>query len=172
MIEPHRRAAELRTLMARLGRQRTTLQRISQRVQRAAVRAAQGDAEAVAATALHLQHYYTAVEDALVAIARALDGSVPADDDWHRQLLEQLTLDIPAVRPQLMDAATKAELDVLRRFRHRVRHAYDEDYDWARMTEPLESRNRLETLLPRFFAAVDDLLLELVDALLRHGSGE
>jgi hypothetical protein len=55
MTEPERRAAELRTLMARLDRQRTTLERVGARIQRAAARAAHGDAEAAAATALHLQ---------------------------------------------------------------------------------------------------------------------
>jgi hypothetical protein len=34
-------------------------------------------------------------------MAQELDGSVPKGPDWHRLLLEQMSLEIPAVRPRL-----------------------------------------------------------------------
>lgn len=81
MTEPERRAAELRTLLAWLSHQREILERVGGRLDRAVEKAAAGrNPEAVAATALHLQHYYTAIEDALVRIAEQLDGTVPSDE--------------------------------------------------------------------------------------------
>lgn len=165
MTEPERRIAELRTLLARLGHHRATIERVAQRIDRAVTRAAAHDPEAVAATALHLQHYYTGIEDALVAVAQELDGSVPKDPEWHRLLLEQMSLDIPAVRPRLLNPDLAPALDVLRRFRRRVRHAYDEEPEWGKMAEPLEARSRVTELLPSFFAAVERLIEDTIRAL-------
>jgi predicted nucleotidyltransferase len=125
MTEPERRAAELRTLLARLGRQREVIRRVAARTGRAATRAATGDAEAIA----------------------------------------QMKLDIPAVRPRLVAAATAADLDLLHRFRHRVRHAYEEEYDWRRMEEPLQALDRLEGTLHADFERMQASLHEMVRAL-------
>lgn len=152
MTEPERRAAELRTLLAWLAHQREILQLVEERLQRAQQKAdADANPEAVAAAALHLQHYYTAVEDILIRIANQLDGSVPGGEDWHLLLLDQMTLDIPEVRPSLLAHDLREELDVLRRFRHRVRHAYGPDLDWRKMSEPLQAYARVAEALPAFF---------------------
>lgn len=166
MTEPERRAAQLRTLLARVAHQRETIDRIGQRLDRAAARLAGGvDPDVVAATALFLQHYYTAVEDALLLIAQDLDGSVPSGDEWHRLLLDQMALDIPEVRPAILAPDLSPSLHLLRRFRHRVRHAYDRDYDRNRMAEPLAARTQAEQLLPTFFAHTDAVVRQIIRAL-------
>lgn len=172
MNERARRAAELRTLLARLSHQRETLNAVTLRLQRAISRAINDeDPEAVAATALFLQHYYTAIEDALLRIAEVLDGSVPAGDDWHRALVEQMHLDIPEVRPPLIDDELLGHLDVLRRFRHRVRHAYDQEYEWRKMEEPVEAKNAASELLSDFFKRTDLVVREIIAALERSLNG-
>jgi hypothetical protein len=96
MTEPERRVAELRTLLAWLSHQREILDRVGLRLDRAEKRAAVGsDPEPVAAAALHLQHYYTAFEDALIRIGEQLDGSVPSSEDSHRLLLNRWRLPYP-----------------------------------------------------------------------------
>jgi hypothetical protein len=167
MTEPERRAAELRTLLARLRHQRALIDRVGVRLDAAAERADGSDSDAVAATALYLQHYYTAIEDALVALAQELDGSVPGDAEWHRRLLEQMSLDIPGIRPAILDTELLRQLDVLRRFWHRVRHAYDEEYVWDRMSEPLEARTRVAALLPAALGTVEDVVDQTIRALER-----
>jgi hypothetical protein len=166
MTEPERRAAELRTLLARLERQGGIIRRVGDRLERAAARASEGsDPEAVAATALYLQHFYTGIEEALLRIAEELDGSGPSGDEWHRLLLDQMSLDIPEVRPSVLSTELSGHLDVLRRFRHRVRHAYDEEYEWRRMAEPLAAYERVTVLLPAFFDRVEEVIREIVVAL-------
>lgn len=166
MTEPERRAAELRTLLAWIAHQRETIERIGERLDRAEVRATSStDPDVSAATALFLQHYYTGIEDALLRIAEELDGSAPSGDEWHRLLLDQMSLDIPEVRPALLTPELSRELHVLRRFRHRVRHAYDEDYEWGKMAEPLEARARATKLLPGFFARITSVVREIIRAL-------
>lgn len=167
MIERQRRAAELRTLLARIAHQRDVLDAVEARLTRAVSRAGEGDdPEAVAATALHLQHYYTAIEDVLLHVAKTLDGSRPTGTEWHKSLIEQMKLEIPEVRPALVDDILAGRLDVLRRFRHRVRHAYDQDFAWDKMAEPIRAWRSIHAkLLPRFFADMLRLIREIISAL-------
>ena len=166
MTELERRAAQLRTLLARLGHQHETIEGIGGRLERAEVRVTDGgDPEVVAAIALYLQHYYTAIEDALLRIAEEFDASVPSGEEWHRLLLDQMGLDIPDVRPPVVDPELAGHLHVLRRFRHRVRHAYDQDYDWERMTEPRVAQARTAQLLPSFFARANTVIRQIIEGL-------
>lgn len=166
MTEPERRAAELRTLLAWIAHQRAVVRRVEERLDRAEARVGEGtDPELVAATALFLQHFYTAIEDTLVRIAERLDGSAPSGEEGHRLLLDQMALDIPEVRPAVLTPEIRRHLDVLRRFRHRARHAYDEDYDWHRMGEPLAARAQVTELLPAFFKGVGKDLRRIISAL-------
>lgn len=99
------------------------------------------------------------LKDAATAAARALKS------------LDQRALDIPQARPALLTPELRRQLDVLRRFRHRVRHAYDEEYDWHRMAEPLEARAQAAKLLPSFFSYVDDVVRAIIRALRDVGDG-
>ena len=90
---------------------------------------------------------------------------MPGGDDWHRRLLEQMSLDIPHVRPALLASDLRMHLDALSRFRHRVRHAHDQDYEWSRMTEPLRARAEVAARLPAFFAETNAAISEIVRAL-------
>ena len=49
---------------------------------------------------------------------------MPAGADWHRQLLEQLSVEIPTVRQGLLSEQILFDLDEFRRFRHVVRSNY------------------------------------------------
>ncbi|MDR9403454.1 MAG: hypothetical protein RI580_08440 [Halothece sp. Uz-M2-17] len=57
-------------------------------------------------------------------IARQIDYSEPSGENWHRQLLEQMSVEVPDVRPALISSFVRVELDELRRFRHVVRSIY------------------------------------------------
>ena len=82
-----------------------------------------GSQERCDAAALRLQSLYTGIERCLVQIVRVLNGGPPAGADWHRRLLDRMTVPTE-VRPALLDAATARGLAVLLRFRHVVRHLY------------------------------------------------
>lgn len=49
------------------------------------------------AIALNLHSFYTGVERIFEAIARRIDYWKPIGEQWHRQLLNQMSLDIPQV---------------------------------------------------------------------------
>ena len=63
------------------------------------------------------------VERCLVQIVRVLNGGPPDGADWHRRLLDRMTVPTE-VRPALLDAATAKGLAELMCFRHVVRHLY------------------------------------------------
>lgn len=78
----------------------------------------------VSGAAHWLEGFYTAVEDLFTRIARTVDQDMPAGEQWHRELLERMALDVPAVRPAVIGSTLAATLDEYRRFRHRARHVY------------------------------------------------
>jgi len=71
-----------------------------------------------------MQSYYTGAERIFYEIAKEIDGDVPTGADWHKQLLEQLSVEIPTVRQAVLSEVTLVDLDEFRRFRHVVRSNY------------------------------------------------
>ena len=74
-----------------------------------------------------------------VRIARELNGGVPQAEQWHRELVRNMALDIPSVRPAVIDADLAASLEEYLRFRHVFRNVYREELSAERM-RPLETR--------------------------------
>ena len=74
--------------------------------------------------ALNLHGVYTGIERIFDVIAKKIDQRFPTGDKWHRDLLEQMSVDIPKVRKAVITEETRVILDELRRFRHLVRSAY------------------------------------------------
>lgn len=79
--------------------------------------------------ALNLHAFYNGVERLLEMLARELDGTVPTGPSWQRELLEQMSLSIPDVRPVVIRAETRAALEEYSRFRHIVRNIYVWEFD-------------------------------------------
>jgi len=73
------------------------------------------------AVALNLQDLYTALERLMELIARAVDGAPPSGPNWDRELLAQMAIEIPGVRPPVLREETIRTLDEYLRFRHGAR---------------------------------------------------
>ena len=54
--------------------------------------------------AVNLHGWYTALETALERVARLLDQTVPAGNTWHVDLLAQMQVEIPGLRPSVVPA--------------------------------------------------------------------
>lgn len=112
------------------------------------------------ALALTMHHIYTAIEQALLRVARVYDRTTYAGGDWQRDLPRNMATELPGVRPAVLDLDLVRKLDEYRGFRHVVRHAYDYSLDWDRMRPLLER-------LPATVAAVTQQMerfLEFVEA--------
>ncbi|HAC62266.1 MAG TPA: hypothetical protein DCF68_01700, partial [Cyanothece sp. UBA12306] len=53
----------------------------------------------------------------------------PTGNKWHRDLLDQMAVNITNVRTEVITEETRAILDELRRFRHVIRSAYSFQLD-------------------------------------------
>jgi hypothetical protein len=85
-----------------------------------------------------LHGYYTALEALLERVARAVDEEVPAGPAWHSELITQMSLEIPGLRPPVIPEQVVRELNELRKFRHFFRNVYVLDPDGSRVLEHVD----------------------------------
>ncbi len=74
--------------------------------------------------ALNLHGFYSGLERIFELIAIDLDGIKLGGDHWHIELLRQMTLDLPPIRPPVLSRDTSERLDNYRKFRHLIRNIY------------------------------------------------
>lgn len=86
----------------------------------------------------NLHDYYTAIENIFRDVAARIDKSFPPGEQWHKALLEQMTLAIPGLRPPVVTPATAEKLDLYRAFRHVFRNVYGFHLSFSRMQDLLE----------------------------------
>lgn len=108
--------------------------------------------------AFNLQSFYTSIEHILEDIVRTMDQALPQGAHWHQTLLQQMTYELPTIRPPVFTRATMQLLDEYRRFRHVMRNLYAFDLD----PEQLE---RLLARLPACHQALTTDLTRFADFL-------
>ena len=86
-----------------------------------------------------LHDFYGGIERVFVRIAEELDGGVPHGEQWHRQMLTDMSLEIPGVRPAVIERDLARELGDYLRFRHVFRNVYGSLLEGGRL-RPLEER--------------------------------
>lgn len=118
---------------------------------------------ALAAVALH--GWYGGLESILERVARSLDGSVPSGDAWHRELLSQAMVEVPSLRPAVLDRSLLPELIGLLEFRHFFRHAYGVELDPAKLRQNLERASSIASEVDRFLGRFDRFLGEAMRSL-------
>jgi hypothetical protein len=112
----------------------------------------------VDAAALNLHGLYAGLERVFVLVAERIDSSLPSGANWHQELVRQMTLEIPGVRPSAISEETSVRLDPYRGFRHVVRNVYAYVLDPRRVGELVEA-------LPALIVRVNEELLRFADAL-------
>ena len=70
--------------------------------------------------ALDIHSFYTGIERIFEAIAHSVDQNVPAGSEWHKDLLEQMTVASSRVRPSVIKTA-KATIKKISRAEKRKR---------------------------------------------------
>ena len=97
------------------------------------------DTYALRARGSILHDFCNGIERVFVRLARELNGGVPQAAQWHRELVRNMVLDIPSVRPAVIDADLAGILEEYLRFRHVFRNVYGAELDAERMRS-LEAR--------------------------------
>lgn len=157
-------------LAGRIRQDVAEIERVVERVERAVQALRRQTAEQdllLDSVTLNLRGFSTCLERIFAHIASRVDQSSPAGPDWHRELLRQMTVDVPGLRPPVLTAAMAADADEFLRFRHVVRHIY------AFALDP-EQVERLASRLPATFREIRTALLAhatLLEGLAHEGDG-
>lgn len=80
-----------------------------------------------------LHDFYTGLEKIFEAIARELEGGLPSGEKWHQELLEDMAIEIPGIRPAVIAKDTAVTLEEYLRFRHLFRNIYGHKLKWDRL---------------------------------------
>lgn len=82
--------------------------------------------------ALKLHNFYTGCERIFSLVASELNGGLPSGFDWHKRLLQRMSLEY-ADRPPLLKKETARQLEEFLGFRHVVRNVYGFELDTERV---------------------------------------
>ena len=110
-------------LAARIRTEVSEVERLVERTERLLAKSARDD-DYLDGVALGLHGFYSGAERIFESIAREIDGAVPRGPDWHRDLLTQMSADVPGSRPAAISRNSWLCLDDYRGFRHVVRNVY------------------------------------------------
>ncbi len=72
----------------------------------------------------YLHDYYCGLEKVFIHVAKSFGEGLPIGNQWHKELLEEMHLNISGVRTALISKKTMIKIDELRGFRHVFRNAY------------------------------------------------
>lgn len=114
--------------------------------------------------ALNLHSFYSALERVFELIALELDGGALGGESWHIELLRQMSLDVPDVRPPVLQPDTAVRLDEYRKFRHRIRNIYATNLDPERMAPLVDGLATLWPAIRRELVAFAAFLADLAGA--------
>ncbi len=92
----------------------------------------------------YVHSFYNGVENIFKLIAEYVDESLPRSAAWHRELLNQMSLELQGLRPAVLTAELVSVLEDYLEFRHFFRHSYGFDLDWD------ELKPKAEKLKPTF----------------------
>lgn len=108
-----------------------------------------------------LAETYSCTEKVLLLIAENIDETAPQGNNWHTELLKQMSININSIRPYVISDTTTKLLNELRAFRHIQRNIYGADLYIERLYEILEF---LPTLLEAFYADIE-IFIQSMDEL-------
>ena len=108
-----------------------------------------------------LHDFYTGIEKIFESIAKEVDNRLPMGEEWPSELLHQMTLDIPGLRPRVITAHTEKKLREYLSFCHLFRKRYGFELDWQKLKELLltipQIRSSLENEMGKFFEVLSPL---------------
>ena len=142
--------ADLAAHLARVEREVEDIQSLSS--------AGESDRTTLWALAGHLQAFYTGCEAILQRAVERFEGPPPYGADSHIRLLQMATLNLPGLRPPILQTETAAALDPYRAFRHFFRHGYGVELDWNKMAAKVHGIGDVRTRLVHDLAELSRFL--------------
>lgn len=76
--------------------------------------------------------FYTCLETFLFRVSQEFENNLKSEQ-WHKELLQQMSLQIPDIRPAVLSEGAFNLLNELLLFRHFRRYYFDYHYDWEKI---------------------------------------
>lgn len=108
--------------------------------------------------ALNLEGFYSGLERLLQLLALRIDGKLPQGAEWHKELLEQMSRELPGLRPAVFSESTRTSLEEYRALRHVVRVIYTFSLQHQRLEELTLSLRPTYLAVRRDLGAFADVL--------------
>lgn len=153
-----------RVLAERIRTELTTLEQVITRAEGAMQRATRQEQDHeyfTASAALDLHSFYSGIERLLELVAGEIDKTPPTGSHWHRDLLVQMRLAVPEVRPAVLSQEAYSSLIDYLEFRHVVRNVYTINLRAERVGELVHNLRPIYHLARRDLLAFAKYLDEL-----------
>jgi hypothetical protein len=109
----------------------------------------------VAGLASYVHGFYNGLENIFKLIAEYIDNFEPESGRWHKDLLDQMALEISGVRPAVLTDELVDDLKDYLEFRHFFRHSYSFYVEWNELNPKLaklaDTFRKLEEAFQQFF---------------------
>lgn len=154
---------EVQTLRAEIGKSLSVISRVENFIldfQKRKLSKTPGLEEAMVVTQ-SLTNYYTCLETLFLRISKFFENNLEREQ-WHRSLLEKMTLEIEDVRPRVISDAVYNSLLELLKFRHFARYYFELDYDWDKLRFLLKKFNAAHTQVRADLSDFDRFLKKLL----------
>ena len=154
---------EVQTLRAEIGKSLSVISRVENFIldfQKRKLSKTPGLEEAMVVTQA-LTNYYTCLETLFLRISKFFENNLEREQ-WHRSLLEKMTLEIEDVRPRVISDAVYNSLLELLKFRHFARYYFELDYDWDKLRFLLKKFNAVHTQARADLSDFDRFLKQLL----------
>ncbi len=143
-------------LSAELESQMIFIRNITTKITERSVNLQPDDYILMESIAYQIHNLYNATEDLLKIVAGYFENNIKESDQWHKLLLQRMSIDIPGIRPAFISSETHLLLNGLRGFRHFFRHSYGTfiEYDQlkANLDKALNLSVYLEVDINQFFS--------------------
>ncbi len=113
-----------------------------------------------AALGYTLHNLYNAFESYFLRVAKFFENNIDGAE-WHRSLVERMTLTIQGVRPALFDLSFASRVEELMRFRHLFRNLYKTPLVSRKVLLVNEDAANLPDAFAPYHEVFDRFLLEL-----------
>lgn len=102
-----------------------------------------------------LHDFYSGIEKIFERIALAIDNNLPSGEEWHSELLMQMTKPFNKRKEVVISEELFQKLKEYLRFRHLFRHIYGFELKWVRI-KPL--CKDMENVLDKFREEIESFL--------------
>jgi hypothetical protein len=153
--------AKLAHVANRIRSELAELEEVVRRIEEGWKRAERsGDGYYLDSVALNLHGLYSGLERIFEVIALNVDGRKPEGENWHQELLRQMSTEILEMRPAVISESSYGALNEYRGFRQVVRNIYTYIFDRVKMRKLVEEAPGLFNQVRAELLAFADFLEE------------